>query len=137
WTRATDSPVIIAVLDSGVDYAHVDLAANIWTGANNQHGYSFVNDNADPKDQLGHGTHVSGIIGAVGNNGQGVVGVNWNAKVMMLQIFGEGGKFAGAEKVAQAIDFAISNGAKVVNNSWGGPNFSEVIKEAINRAERA
>jgi subtilisin family serine protease len=82
WDIITDSNIIVAVIDSGVDYTHPDLAANMWTDANGRHGYDFVNNDNYPMDDYGHGTHVAGIIGAVGNNGIGVTGVCWNVKII-------------------------------------------------------
>jgi thermitase len=136
WNLVTDSKVIVALLDTGVEYDHPDISANIWRSNANNPGHDYVNDTEDPRDQQGHGTHVAGTIGAIGNNGVGVVGVSWNVKIIPLKIFGKDNEFGGTEKVAQAIDFAVAHGAKVINNSWGGPNFSQAVKEAINRASQ-
>ena len=95
WDTAHDSSAIVAVLDTGVNYQHPDLAANMWDGSvickNNDdgeitdgcpnHGWDFANNDSDPQDDHGHGTHVAGIIGAQGNNERGIAGVNWNAKI--------------------------------------------------------
>jgi serine protease len=86
--------VIVAVIDSGVDYTHPDIASNMWTDANGHHGYDYRNNDPDPMDDAGHGTHVAGIIGARGNNNLGVTGVCWNIKIMALKFLpasGEGG----------------------------------------------
>jgi thermitase len=137
WTILTKSKTIVGVIDTGIDYTHEDLAANMWSGPNSTHGYNFINNNTDPNDKNGHGTHVAGIIGAVGNNGEGVVGVNWGVPIMALQVFDSDGHFSGSDNVVRAIDFAIANKAKIINASWNGPNFSQALKEAINRAEAA
>lgn len=137
WAKSTRSKIVVGVLDSGVDYSHKDLSGNMWDGPNKTHGYNYVNDNTDPKDRLGHGTHVAGIIGAVGNNGEGVVGVNWSVSIMALQVFGSDGSFSGADNVVRAIDFAIANKVRILNASWNGPNFAQSLKEAINRAQAA
>ena len=137
WNLLTRSKVIVAIIDTGIDYTHEDLAANMWNGAANTHGYNFVANNASPKDSNGHGTHVAGIIGAVGNNGAGVVGVSWSVPMMALQVFDDNGNFSGSDNVVSAIDFAIANKAKIINASWNGPNSSQALKEAINRAQAA
>lgn len=153
WKTVTESPIIVAVIDTGVDYTHEDLKDNIWRNpgeipGNNKdddgngyvddiHGYDFVNRDGDPKDGHGHGTHCAGTIGAVGNNASGVVGVNWKVRIMPVQIFGSTGKYAGATKVAKAIRYAVDNGARVLSNSWSGPNESVVIRRAIDHAQKS
>jgi subtilisin family serine protease len=120
WDITTgSSSIIVAVTDTGVDYTHTDLAANIWSDANGAHGYDFVNNDGDPMDDHGHGTHLSGTIGAVGNNSIGVAGVNWHTKIMALKCFDATGSGTTSAEVA-AIQYAIANGAKVINASWGG-----------------
>ena len=128
-----DSSVIVAVIDTGVDYLHPDLAANIWTnpgeiagdGIDNDgngfiddvHGWDFCNDDADPMDDHGHGTHVSGTIAAIGNNGIGVAGIAWNVKIMPIKTFSTGGT-GNAFDAIQGLDYAVSMGARVSNNSY-------------------
>ncbi len=152
--------VLIAVIDTGVDYTHPDLAANIWVNpgeipgngidddengfVDDVHGYDFFNDVGEPYDDHGHGTHVSGTIAAVGNNGIGVTGVNWQARIMAVKIMdGDGridsgslgdGTEAGA---AQAIIYAADNGARIMNNSWGATQLAGAIEDAIAYAEAA
>lgn len=122
--------VRVAVIDSGVDYNHPDLWANMWPGL----GYDFVDDDSDPMDGETHGTHVAGTIGAVGNNGVGIAGVNWRAEIMALRFIGPAG---GANDDAIAsIEFAVDHGARISNNSWGGPFYSQAVFDAIAAAGR-
>lgn len=141
WNISTGSrDVIVAVIDSGVDYAHPDLRNNIWINTAEQNGLPGVDDDGngyiddiygwdfanndnnplDPGDSSGHGTHVAGIIGAMGNNGVGVSGVNWRVRIMPLKVKADGSsEFTNAD-IIEAIDYAIANGAQVVNCSFGG-----------------
>ena len=136
---------IIAIIDTGIDYNHPDLKANLWTnpgeipgdGIDNDgngviddvHGYNAADNNGDNMDKQGHGTHVAGTIGAVGGNGIGVVGVNQKANLMSVKIFGDGG--ATAAGIIRGIQYASKMGARVANNSWGGGAANEGIKEAF------
>ncbi|MDO8490132.1 MAG: S8 family serine peptidase [bacterium] len=141
--EGTNADVIVAVIDTGVAYNHPDLIANMWDGTNCKnengsalggcnHGYDY-NDNDKtplPSDST-HGTHVAGTIAAVKGNAKGIIGVAPRAKIMAL-------KFAfDIASEAQAIDFAIQNGAKVINASYGGPDFSQIEYDAINRFKAA
>ena len=150
-TRTDSSSVIVGVIDSGVQYDHPDLQDNIWTNSgeiagngidddnngyvDDYYGYDFDNDDSDPMDDNGHGTHVAGTIGARGNNTTGVAGVGWNASLMSLKVIGNGSN----ADVARAIDYATDNGAKITNNSYGyaGTNVSgsQVMSDAIERAK--
>ncbi|MFO0916810.1 MAG: S8 family serine peptidase [Planctomycetaceae bacterium] len=86
WPTYRDSSsVIVAVIDTGVDYNHPDLKANMWTSQNGTHGFDFFDDDNDPMDEQNHGTHCAGTIAGVGHNGIGVVGVNWKARIMALR----------------------------------------------------
>jgi subtilisin family serine protease len=112
WDSTTGSDsLVVAVVDTGVDLAHPDLAQNIVTG------YDFANDDSDPSDDVGHGTHVAGAIGAIGNNNLDVVGVNWKVKIMPIKVCATESCEEGA--IARGIQYAADNGAKVINMSLG------------------
>ena len=119
---------IIAVIDTGIDYNHPDLAANIWR----EHYYSwnFVSNNADPMDDNGHGTHIAGIIGAVGNNGIGIAGVNWNVKIMPLKIIGADGN-GDIISAVSAIHYAQQVGADIISSSFGIKANSQALADVI------
>ena len=136
WDLGTGSQeVVVGVVDSGIDYEHPDLKQNIWTNPgeipgngidddgngyiDDVHGWDFVNRDSDPADDLGHGTHVAGTIGAVGNNGLGVTGVNWQVKMMSLKICGSNNSCSYSAAI-EALEYAIDQGAVATNNSWGG-----------------
>jgi len=147
------SNVIVAVVDTGVDIGHPDLAGHIWTnpldppnGVDDDHdgyvddyrGYDFVHNDGsvyDPADGDRHGTHVSGTIGAVTNNGGGVAGVAWNVTLMPLKFIGPSGGYT--SDGVRAINFAVAHGAKVINASWGGGSYSASMKSAIDAAGTA
>lgn len=152
WSRSTGSTdVVVAVVDTGIDINHPDLKANIWTNpgeipnngvdddhngyVDDVHGYDFANADETVYDEEEgdlHGTHVAGIIGAEGDNGIGVAGVNWHVTIMPvkgLYGFGDGDDYS----LAEAVEYAVDNGADVVNCSWGG-GYSDVLKEAFDYA---
>jgi subtilisin family serine protease len=145
WDRSTgNKSVIVAVLDTGIDLTHPDLEANIWTNpdpgqdgyVDDIHGWNFVSENNNPSDNYGHGTHVSGIIGAVGNNGIGVTGINWSVSLMPLKICEPEGCYLGAE--IAALEYAVDHGAKIANASFGGAgDSSKPEEEAIEAAGKA
>jgi len=124
------SEIIVAVVDTGVDYNHRDLQGNMWTDSNGYYGYDFFNDDNNPMDDHGHGTHCAGIIAADGNNGFDIAGVCWNAKIMAVKFMGEsaGGYETGA---VNAIYYAVDNGADVISNSWSGDDYSETLEQAV------
>lgn len=137
WSKITDcSSVTVAILDTGVNYNHEDLAANMWDGgvAYPKHGYDFVGtDTNDPLDQNGHGTHVAGTIGAVGNNNKGTTGVCWGVKLMAIRVLDATGSGTTSD-IVQGIDFAVANGAKVINMSLGGSSFDAAYSTSIDNA---
>jgi thermitase len=135
WAAVHDSAVIVAVIDTGVDYKHEDLRDNMWCDAQGHHGYNFVNDNWDPMDQNNHGTHCAGTIGAVGDNNKGVVGVNWKVKIMAVRWLDAQGS-GDITNAIKAIDFAVNNGAKVLSNSWFWTEDDPDLRAAIVRAQK-
>lgn len=135
WQTYRDSPkIVIAVLDTGVDYTHPDLKANMWS-KNGRYGYDFYDNDSDPMDEESHGTHCAGTIAGVGNNGVGVVGVTWQAQIMAMRFMGPDGSGSTSDAV-KCIDWAVANGAHILSNSWAGPDTSRELAEAVTRAEQ-
>jgi len=131
WEIQNVSPgIIVAVTDTGVRYTHEDLAANIWSHPTTGiHGLdSYDNDN-DPMDTDGHGTHVAGTLGARGDNAKGITGVTWNVKLMPLRFIGPGG--GTTSDAIRVIDYARENGARIINASWGNNDKSAALEQAI------
>jgi thermitase len=142
WQVTTGSPAtVVAVIDSGIDTTHPDLAGQLWNNptANadgligDVHGWNFIDNNADISDQNGHGTHVAGILAAAGNNGYGVAGVDWGARLMVLKFIDANGN-GSIDAAVQAIYFAVQHGARVINASWGGEDYSQALVDAIGYA---
>jgi len=128
WDLSTgSSAVTIAILDTGVDLDHVDLASKIVPG------FDFVNSDNDPQDDNGHGTHVAGIAAAASNNGIGVAGVAWGAHIMPVKVLNASGNGSYAD-VAAGIVWAADNGAQVINLSLGGSMPSSVLEDAVDYA---
>ena len=119
-TLNSASNVIVAVVDTGVRVTHQDLAANIWTNAAGQRGFNALSPGTDPSDDFLHGTHVAGIIGAVGNNGVGVSGVAWKVKIMACKFISGAGSGSESDLIA-CMSFARTNGAQVMNCSFVAP----------------
>ncbi|MEJ2061441.1 MAG: S8 family serine peptidase, partial [Gammaproteobacteria bacterium] len=140
WDHITDcSSVTVAVVDTGVNYTQQDLAANMWNGGTSypNHGYDFVDGDNDPMPVGGaeqHGTHVAGIIGAIGNNSNGVTGVCQKASIMSVRVLGPDGSGTTAN-VVSGVNFAVANGAKVINMSLGGTSYDAAFSSAITNAQ--
>jgi len=138
---------IIALIDTGVDYNHPDLKGNIWTNpgeipgngidddangvVDDVHGFNAFENSGDPMDGHSHGSHCAGTIAGVGNNGQGVVGVNHQAQVMGVKIFNNSGS-TNAAAIVRGINYATKMGARITSNSWGGGAASQAIFDAFN-----
>jgi len=150
WATTTGSAnTVIADIDTGVNYNHPDLAANSWINPgeiagngidddgngyiDDTRGWDFVNNDNDPIDDNGHGSHTAGTFGAVGNNGVGVTGVNWQCKIMALKFLNSAGSGSTSGALG-ALNYAVNKGVKVSNNSWGGGGFSQSMLDALNSA---
>lgn len=156
WVVTTgDDDIVVAVLDSGVDYTHSDLQNNIWVRPDNikqyqdrhlgliedLHGYNAVENTGDPMDENGHGTHCAGIIGAEGGNEIGISGVNWKVKIMPLKFMNAGG-FGTSKDAIEAINYVIDRkragvNVRVISASWGTSMPSRALEEAIRKAHEA
>ncbi|EKD76279.1 MAG: peptidase S8/S53 subtilisin kexin sedolisin [uncultured bacterium] len=163
WDTTTgDRSIVVAVIDSGIDLDHPDLVDNIWINSDeiadngidddengyidDVNGWDFIDNDNDPNstpDSVSpndtyvlHGTHVSGIIGATGNNGQGVAGINWEVSLMPLRIFGDDGA-SDIGAILDAIAYAEANGATILNMSYGSPYASSLEEDAMAEAYTA
>ncbi len=142
--------ILVAVLDSGIDYTHNDLKNNMWKNpsevingldddengyVDDVYGWNFANNNSDPisKSTSNHGTHVAGIVGAAGTS---LFGIAPNVKLMALKFIGENGSGATSDAI-RGIDYAIKKKVFAINNSWGSASHSQALAEAITRAEKA
>jgi subtilisin family serine protease len=153
WSKTTgSSKIVVAVLDSGVNYAHRDLIKNIWVRPphmspyyddelgvfNDEHGFNAIEPLRDPMDDNGHGTHCAGIIGAEGDNNYGIAGINWNVEIMPLKFLDANG--SGTTKDAiEAINYAIERkragvNLRVISASWGSTQKSKALRDAIKKA---
>ncbi len=159
WDVVTGSAdVVVAVIDTGLDYTHPDLVTNVWTNpgeipgngldddgngfVDDVHGYDFANGDSDPMDDEGHGTHVAGIVAAAGNNGRGVVGVSWTGSIMPLKFLDDQGSGTTSNAVlalnyATLMRTAYGINVRVANASWGGGDFSQALHDAIEAAGAA
>src|SRR6266540_2881167 len=157
WDVSTGSnSIVVGVIDTGVDYNHPDLAANIWSAPSSftvtvggqtitcpagSHGFNAVANTCNPLDDNNHGSHVSGTIGATGNNSSGVAGVNWTTSIMGLKFLSASGSGNTADAI-ECIQFAIqakqifgsAANVRILSNSWGGGGFSQALLDAINAA---
>jgi subtilisin family serine protease len=146
--RTSAAGVIVAVIDTGTQWDHPDLDANIWSNSgeipgngidddNNGfiddiRGWDFFSNDNNPTDEEGHGTHTAGTVGAEGNNSIGVAGVAWDVQIMPLRFLGPNG--GSTSDAIAALNYAVANGARISNNSWGGGGFSSAMRDAIANA---
>lgn len=146
WDQTTGGDVTVAVIDSGVDTTHPDLAPNIWANTDeipgngidddgngfvdDAQGWNFVSGTPNVRDDNGHGTHVAGIIGARGGNGIGIAGVAWRVKIMPVKVL-DASAVGSAASLALAIRYAVANGAQVINLSVSGAGYSRAFDEAV------
>ena len=128
WDAAQGAGAVIAVVDTGVDFGHPDLQGQLLAG-----GYDFVNNDGDPVDDHGHGTHVTGIAVAATNNGVGIAGIAPGAKVLPIKVLSSSGSGANSA-MAQGIVYAADHGVKVINLSLGGFSYSQTAQDAVNYA---
>ncbi|MGI8733744.1 MAG: S8 family peptidase, partial [Pyrinomonadaceae bacterium] len=141
WQTSIGSPAtVIAVIDSGIDFTHPDLTNNKWTNPapssfGDLNGWDYIRDIGTTTDEQGHGTAIAGIIAAQGDNGTGISGVMWRASLMSLRVLDSTGTGDIADAV-EAIDYAASHGAHVINISWGTNGESLILKDTIERAIR-
>jgi subtilisin family serine protease len=156
WVTTTgDDDIVVAVLDSGVDYTHSDLQNNIWVRPDNikqyedrdlgsiedVHGYNAVDNTGDPMDENGHGTHCAGIIGAEGGNEIGISGVNWKVRIMPLKFMNSSG-FGTTKDAIEAINYVIARkrdgvNVRVISASWGSKMRSQALEDVIRKAQEA
>ncbi|MBB1332013.1 MULTISPECIES: S8 family serine peptidase [unclassified Pseudoalteromonas] len=158
WSITTGGKdVVVGVIDTGVDHSHSDLTANMWINPNeiagdgidndgngyidDVHGINAITNVGDPMDDQGHGTHVSGTIGAAGNNNNGVVGVNHEAAIVGCKFLDASGSGSTSDAI-KCIDYMVSLknagvNVRVLNNSWGGGGFSQALADAITASEQA
>ena len=147
WDNFTgSSTVVVGVVDTGIDYLHPDLKENIWKNpgeiadddidndgngyVDDVYGWNFVSEDNNPMDVQSHGTHVAGTIGAVGNNGLGVAGVNWNVDLVALKVFNDSGSGYDSDAI-KAINYANNMGINILNNSWGSYSYNKTLEDAI------
>ncbi len=153
WAKTKGSSnVVVAVLDTGVDYTHQDLVSNIWQRPDSIpaykdeqlgiiddiNGFNSAENSRDPMDDNGHGTHCAGIVGAEGDNGEGIAGVNWNVQIMPLKFLGKGG-FGTTKNAIESINYAIERkkagvNVRVISASWGSTQYSRALEDVIRKA---
>ena len=153
WATTTGSEdLVVAVLDTGVDYTHEDLMENMWVRPaemdpyqdselgtiDDEHGFNAIESAADPMDDNGHGTHCAGIIGAEGENDRGIAGVNWKVKIMPLKFMNAGG-FGSTKDAIEAINYVIDRkragvNVRIISASWGSTQKSRALEDVIRKA---
>ncbi|MBD5782206.1 S8 family serine peptidase [Pelagicoccus sp. NFK12] len=151
WALRSDaSEVVVAVIDTGINYLHRDLVSNLWVNAleipgngidddangwiDDVYGINAVAGTGDPFDDNGHGTHCSGTLGAQGDNGEGIVGVAWDVQLMGLKFLSSNGGGKTSDAIV-CIEYALAMGADLLSNSWGGAGYSQALRDAIAVAE--
>jgi thermitase len=136
WDTSTgDASTVVAVLDTGIDYTHEDLVDNLWTAPDGSFGFNAITGSNDPRDDHGHGTFVSGIIGAVGDNGVGIAGVNWTTQIMSVKVLGAN-NVGSTASIISGINYVIDQqvagqSVSVVNMSFGGFGFDQATSDAL------
>jgi thermitase len=147
WDSYTgDQNVKVGIIDTGLDYLHPDLIDNVWTNpgeipgnsldddgngfVDDIHGWDFANDDANPMDDNGHGTHCAGTIAGRGDNGVGVAGVTWKARLAGLKFLGSGGSGSISDAV-DALAYANAMGFPITSNSWGGGGYSQALNDLL------
>jgi thermitase len=150
WLATLGDGVPVAVLDSGLDFSNPELAGNVWTNPgevagngldddgngfiDDVHGADTVSYDGDPSDGLGHGTEVASVIAARGDNGVGLSGMAWNARLMPVKVLHDDGWGTTATMIA-GLRYALDNGARIVNMSLNGPDASQALRETVRQAE--
>lgn len=140
WSITTGNPaIIVAVLDSGLDLSNPDFSGHLWTNPTDDaaegypgdvHGWNFVGNNNNVADDNGHGTHVTSLLAAAGNNGVGVAGVAWNVQILPVKFLDATG-VGTTDDAVSAIYYAVNHGARVINASWGGIDYTQPLDDAI------
>lgn len=150
WEQTTgDTSQVIAILDTGVDWNHPDLKNKIWRNQgeipangidddgngliDDIMGWDYIHNDNNPMDDNSHGTHVAGIAAAEGNNGIGIAGVNWKAKILPVKVFQSSGR-GDISTISQGITYAANNGAAVINMSFGGYYYSKTMEDVLKNA---
>ncbi len=149
WDRSTGEGVVVAIIDTGVDTSHPDLRPNLWVNTgeiagngrdddgngyvDDVHGFDFVFRDGEPEDNEGHGTHVAGTVAAAGDDGYGVPGMAFDARIMAIKLLDPSGG-GGSYQAAEAIRYAVDSGADVINASWGSYGYSSAVIQAVQYA---